>query len=311
MYELLIIGGGPSGVAAGIYAARKKIKFILVTDFFGGQSITSLNIENWIGERSINGSKLASNLEEHLKAQEQVDVIDGDRVNNIQESSSLRGGDFFKIQTEDGQKLEAISILVASGSKRRKLGVPGEERLTGRGVVFCATCDAPFFKNEDVAVVGGGNSALEAVIDLLPFVNKVYLIHRRDEFRGDPLIFEKIAREKEKVEMVLSTEVVEILGKEKVTALLCKNKLNSKELTFPIGGVFVEIGSIPNSEIVEDFVDLNERREIKVDHKTKKTSHCRIWAAGDVTDSLYKQNNISVGDGVVALLNICDFLKLR
>src|SRR3989344_3274370 len=169
-YDLAIIGGGPGGVAAGVYAARKKIKTLLITDSFGGQSFTSADIQNWIGTKSISGYDLAQALESHLRAQEGIEIVGDDRVIGVEK---IAAG--FSAKTEKGETFETKFILLASGSRRRKLGIPGEKELDGKGVVYCATCDAPIFAGKDVAVVGGGNAGLEAVIDLFPYAAKIYL----------------------------------------------------------------------------------------------------------------------------------------
>ena len=166
MYDLIIIGGGPGGVAAGVYAARKKMKAMLITESFGGQSIVSNDIQNWIGTKSISGFDLAKSLEEHLRAQEGIDIVDDDLVTGV---AKKEGG--FSLSTRNGKTFDAKYILLASGSRRKKLGVPGEKELDGRGVVYCTTCDAPLFGGKTVVVVGGGNSALEGVLDLIQYAS--------------------------------------------------------------------------------------------------------------------------------------------
>jgi len=315
MYDLAIIGGGPAGVAAGIYAARKKIKTILITDIFGGQSLVSDQIQNWIGTKNITGLDLTKNLEEHLRAQEGIDIKAGVLVLDIKKGPSLfedglpdkRGAQFvksegFTLGLKNGEEIKAKYILITAGSRRKKLEVPGEKEFEGRGVVYCATCDAPIFRGKTVAVVGGGNSGLESVIDLLPYATKIYLLSRYGELKGDKITQEKI-KKSDKVEVIYNAAVQEIVGKDFVTGLKYKTGDNNHELE--LGGVFVEIGSTPNSGLLKDLVKLNERGEVIVDHKTQKAGE-GIWAAGDVTDVLYKQNNISVGDAIKAALNIYD-----
>ncbi len=300
MYELIIIGGGPAGVAAGIYAARKKIKTLLLTDTFGGQSLVSAEIENWIGTKSTSGYGLAKMLEEHLRTQEEIEIVDGDLAEKVEK---LDGG--FKLKTKNGKEFETKRILVASGSRRRRLAVPGGKEFDGRGVAYCATCDAPVFKDKVVAVVGGGNSGLEAVIDLLPYASKIYLLHHRDSLKGDPVTQERIKKEP-KVEIILNAETKEIIGSDFVTGLTYEDKNSGEVKKLELGGVFVEIGSEPNVEYLDDLVKMNGYREIVIDHRTQKTSFPGIWAAGDVTDALYKQNNSSAGDAIKAVLNIHD-----
>lgn len=298
IYELLIVGGGPGGVAAGIYAARKKIKTALVTDVFGGQSLVSASIENWIGTKSVSGFDLGKMLEDHLRAQGDIDILDGDLVIEVKDADGI-----FKVKTKNGKELEAKYIFLASGSRRRRLGVPGEDKLEGKGVAYCSICDAPLFRGKEVAVVGGGNAGLEAVLDLLQYAVKIYLMERSEALKGDPVTQEKIKADT-KVEIITQVQVSEILGDTAVTGLRYKDLKTGEDKELAVGGVFVEIGAVPNSEFVKELVELNKFGEVVVDHKTQRTSHPRIWAAGDVSDVLYKQNNISAGDAVKAVLNI-------
>lgn len=304
IYDLIIVGGGPAGVAAGVYAARKKIKTLLIAKEFGGQSLVSTDIQNWIGMKSISGFDLAKNLEEHLRAQEGIEILDGDFAERV-EKLDPRG---FRVTTKKGKTLETKTVLIVSGSHHKKLGVPGEEKLNGRGVVYCSTCDAPLFGGKTVAVVGAGNAGLEAVQDLFSYAMKIYLLVRSDKIKGDPITFEQV-KANSKVEILYQAEVQEILGDSLVTGVkyLDKNSGVTKELK--LDGVFVEIGTAPNSDLVKDLVKIDQRGQIVVDHKTQAASQPGIWAAGDVTDVLYKQNNISAGDAVKAVLNIYDYLS--
>jgi alkyl hydroperoxide reductase subunit F len=302
-YDLIIIGGGPGGVAAGVYAARKKMKTALITDTFGGQSLVSADVQNWIGTKSVSGYDLGKMLEEHLRAQEDIDILDGDLVAEVRDA-----GETFKIKTKAGKELEARYLLLASGSRRRRLGVPGEDKFDGKGVAFCSICDAPLFRGKDVAVVGGGNAGLEAVLDLLPYATKIILMERSEALKGDPVTQEKVKADP-KVEIMTQVQVSEILGDAAVTGLKYKDLKTGEEKTLPVGGVFVEIGAVPNSELVKGLAELNQFGEVVVDHKTQRASHPRIWAAGDVSDVLYKQNNISAGDAVKAVLNIYEALR--
>ncbi|MDP2704129.1 MAG: FAD-dependent oxidoreductase [bacterium] len=302
MYDLIIIGGGPAGAAAGVYAGRKKLRTLLVTDSFGGQSLVSDDIQNWIGDESISGFDLAKKLEAHIRTQKEDVEIEKALVTKIEKK-----GGVCSVETNKGKTYETKTIFLAIGSKRRKLDVPGEKEFEGKGVFYCSICDAPLMKGKVAAVIGGGNSALEAVVDLMPYAEKIYLIHRRDEFRGDPVTQEKIQKS-DKVEMVLNASTIEIKGGKVVESVVYENAKTKERKELKVGGVFVEVGAIPNSEVVKDLVSLNEKGEVVVDHKTQRTSETGIWAAGDVTDVLYKQNNISAGDAVKAVLNIHDYL---
>jgi alkyl hydroperoxide reductase subunit F len=303
MYDLIIVGGGPGGVAAGVYAARKKIKTLLITDSFGGQSLVSADIQNWIGTKSISGFDFGKALEEHLRAQTDIDIVDDDLVTGVEKKDVG-----FSLATRNGKTYETKYILLTSGSSRKKLGVPGEKELDGRGVVYCTTCDAPLFGEKIVTVVGGGNSALEGVIDLIPYASKIYLMVRSEVLRGDPITQEKV-KASEKVKVLWNTVITEIHGKELVTGVRVKDVKTGEEKEIALDGVFVEIGLVPNSGFVKGLVKLDDYGHVVTDPKTQMTSCAGIWAAGDVTDEPHRQNNISVGDAVKAVLDIYGYLK--
>lgn len=303
MYDLIIIGGGPAGIAAGVYAARKKIKTLIIVESFGGQSVVSADIQNWIGTPSISGYDLAKSMENHLRSFDgSIEIEEGERAEKITEAG---GG--FKVETNGGKSFETKYILLASGSRRKRLGVPGEDKYDGKGVVFCSICDAPLFKDKEVAVIGGGNAGLEAVIDLFPYAKKVYLIVRSDAPKGDAVTLDKVVSN-EKVQIITQADTEEILGDDFVTGLRYKDKASGESKELQVGGVFVEIGAMPNSEIVKDLADINARGEVVTDPRTQATSNPGIWAAGDVSDGPYKQNNTSAGDAIKAVLNIYDRL---
>jgi alkyl hydroperoxide reductase subunit F len=306
MYETIIIGGGPAAVAAGVYAARKKIKTALFASQIGGQSVVSDGIENWIGEPIISGPDLAKKLKHHLEAQsENIDLHVGKTVDKVNKKED---GTFEVIVGEE--TFDTKTVIVCSGGRHRRLGVPGEEKFEGRGVAFCATCDAAFFKEKDVAVVGGGNSGLEAVVDLMPYANKIYLIARKPEggLRGDPVTQEKVLSS-DQVEVIYEVNASEILGDNMVSGLKYKKIDSQEEGEIEVQGVFVEIGSVPNSEIVGEFVDTDDWNNIVVDCKDQSTSCPGVFAAGDVTNTIYRQNNIAVGDAIKALLTAHEYIK--
>ncbi len=305
-YDLIIIGGGPAGIAAGIYAARKKMRTLLVADGLGGQSVVSADIQNWIGIPSISGFDLAKSMEAHLRAQEGVVIVDDDLVTGVVKKDDGT----FSLATRSGKTYGARYILLASGSSHKKLNVPGESTFEGKGVVYCSICDAPLFGGKTVAVVGGGNSALEAVIDLVPYAAKIYLVVRSEVLKGDPVTQEKV-KSHPNVEIIWSAVTQEVAGAETVTGIRYQDMKSGEIKDLPVDGVFVEIGLAPNSDFVKDLVERDAYGAVKVDGKTQATSCPGIWAAGDVTDVLYKQNNISAGDGIKAVLNIYDQLKKR
>jgi alkyl hydroperoxide reductase subunit F len=303
VYDTIVIGGGPAAAAAAVYTARKKMTTLVITEDFGGQSASSSGIENWIGEPFLSGIELGEKLEKHVRAQEGIEVKMPERVTAAAEAPNC----IFQITTEKGDAYSSKTLIVATGAHRRRLNVPGEKNLEGRGVAFCSTCDALFFRDVDVAVVGSGNAALEAVIDLISYAKRVYLLIRRDEPKGDPITLEK-ALGSSKVSIISNAEVQEVLGEQAVTGLRYKEKKSGATKELAVEGVFVEIGSVPNSELISDLVETNEAGEIIIDHQTAQTSKPGIFAAGDVTQDRFKQNNIAAGDGVRAALSAYNYI---
>ena len=303
VYDIAVIGGGPGGVSAAIYASRKQLKTLLITESIGGQSSVSASVENWIGTISLPGWELAQSLEKHLRAQEGVEIRTGEQAVEVAEEKGQ-----FSVKTSSGESYLAKTIIIASGGRHRALNVSGEEKFRGKGVVYCSTCDAPFFRGKKVVVVGGGNSGLEAVEDLLPYAREIVLMVRSGELKGDAITREKILADS-KVSVIYFGLIQEILGENTVEGIRYKDAHTGKEVSLEFDGVFVEIGMIPNSDFVGELVDRNERGEIMLDHRTKATSRPGIFATGDVTDAPYKQNNISAGDGVVAALSAYDYLR--
>ncbi len=298
IYNLIIVGGGPAGVAAGIYAARKKLKGLLISDLIGGQGVVSRDIQNFIGIRSISGLNFAKTLKEHLAVNKETKFIEGDLVAEIKKDK--KG---FKVFTQKGKIFYSATILIVSGSRRKKINIPGEKEFDGRGVFYCSICDAPLMKNKTVAVIGGGNSGFEAVLDLLPYASKIYLLEYADVLSADLITKEKVKKSK-KIEIITMAEVREIFGGEFVKGLEYKDRRRGKIKKLNLQGVFVSVGYQPNSEIVKNLVKLNKNNEIIIDPKTQETSRKGIWAAGDVTDGLYRQMNIAIGDAIKAALNI-------
>lgn len=300
MYQVTVIGGGPAGVAAAVYSARKRLKTLLLTEDFGGQSIVSDDIQNWIGEPHISGFDLAQKFETHVRSySDVVDIQTGIRATAVEKSGD---GNFFLVKDSKGKTYETETVILTIGARRRKLGVPGEEKFDGKGVVYCSTCDAPIFSGKRTAVIGGGNAGLEAVQDLAPYASETHLLEAGAVLKGDPVTQEAIRSIPNFRGIILNAEVLEIIGSDFATGLRYRDKITGEEKTLDVDGIFVEIGSVPNSEIVKDLVDLNNRGEIIVDSKLGTTSRPGVFAAGDITDDPYKQNNISAGDGVKAAL---------
>lgn len=308
LFDTIIIGGGPAGVAAAVYVARKKLKALLIADNFGGQSVVSDDIQNWIGDTHISGLDLAKKLEAHIRSFPEVE-IKTEKANLIKnvECSEERICDF-EIATDKGI-YKSKSVILASGARRRKLGLPSEDKFEGKGVAYCSTCDAPLFVGKKVAVVGGGNAGLETVADLFPYASEIYLLDGGPALKGDPSTLEEIKKNPKLKDIILNAKVLEIVGETLVTGI--KYSVNGQEKMLKVGGVFVEIGSVPNSEMVKDLVQLNEYKEVMINFAHARTSHPGIFAAGDVTDDPYKQNNISAGDGVRAALACYAYLQNR
>lgn len=304
MHDLIIIGGGPAGVAAGVYAARKRLKSVLITEEFGGQSIVSEGIENWIGTVKIHGAELAAALKNHLEAYkgDVVDVIEGDRVEKLEKTD---GG--FTATTRDGKSVTGRSVLIASGAGRKKLTIPGADIFENKGVTYCASCDGPLFADQDVVVVGGGNAGFETAAQLLAYCKSVTLVHRRASFKADAITVEKVLAHP-KMTALLETEPVEVKGEKFVSGLVVKDLKTGETRELPVTGVFAEIGVIPNTDYARGLVELDEVGRVVTNPKNQITSVEGVWAAGDATDELYHQNNIAAGDAVKALEDIYQWM---
>ncbi len=306
IYDLIIIGGGPAGTAATVYAARKQLKTLLITETFGGQSIVSDGIENWIGEIKIPGFDLAKKFEAHARAYagDFVTIATGKRVDRVQKKDS-----HFVVTTAK-DSYEARTILVATGSNRRKIDAVNADKFEHKGLTYCASCDGPLFRDRDVVVLGGGNSAFESAAQLLAYAKTVTLIHRRDEFRADPVTVETLQKNPN-FKIITNAEVTEIHGDFMVNGFTYKNNKTGETATMPIGGIFVEIGAVPAIGFVKDLVATNEHGTVIIDPWNQRTSIDGIWAAGDCTNILYHQNNIAAGDAVRALEDIYVWLKTK
>ncbi len=317
-YELTIIGGGPAGVAAGIYAARKQLKTLFLTKDFGGQSIVSPDIQNWIGTISIPGTDFSSMLEKHLRAYagEFVDIRTEEYVAKISKKAafgeprfkqSLEREDGFEIAT-DTTTYTTQTVLITTGSERRKLTIPGAVEFENKGVTYCASCDGPLFSQKDVVVVGGGNAGFESAAQLLAYTKSVTLLETSALFKADAITVKKVLAHPN---MKALTEVTlkEIKGDNFVSAIIYEKE--GKEIGLPTEGIFVEIGLIPTTSFAKDIVELNKYNQIIVDPRTQRTNVLGIWAAGDCTDGLYHQNNIAAGDAVRALEDIYLYLRAK
>lgn len=304
VYELAIVGGGPAGVAAGVYASRKQLRSVFITGDFNSQSSVSEDVQNWIGTISIKGTDLMDNFKKHLLAYagDVISVKEGEWVEKIEKSGSN-----FLIKTASGQ-YEAKTVLIASGSNRRKLEIPGAAKFDNKGLTYCASCDGPLFSGKDVVVVGGGNAAFETAAQLLAYVKSVTLLDRANEFKADPVTVKNLEKHPN-LKLIKNAEPTRVEGDKFVEGFVYTDLATKKEIRIAAEGIFVEIGAVPNTSFAKDLVSLTKYNQIVVDPRTQSTSVPGIWAAGDCTDGLYHQNNIAAGDGVKALEDIYLYLK--
>ena len=300
MYDLMILGGGPAGLAASVYAARKQLKTLLISNDIGGQINTTWGIENYLGYQFIEGPELINKFQTQV-AQFPIDQKIGDKVGQLKKT---RSG--FEAVAENGDKYRSKTVVIATGKRPRKLSVPGETELTGRGVSYCAICDGPIFAGQKVAVVGGGNSALEATLDLLKIAKHVNLISLTP-LTGDQVLSSQLKGAK-KLTVFLEHETVEIKGQELVDGIRIKGIKSGEEKDLEVSGVFIEIGLVPNSDAVKKLVKLNKWGEVPVTPRNE-TSVPGLYAAGDVTDVPEKQILVAAGEGAKAALQAHRYLQ--
>jgi len=300
-YEVLVVGGGPAGAAAAIYAARKGIRTGLVAERLGGQLLDTQGIENFISIKETQGHTLAAGLDEHV-ATYAVDVMSRERAKAL-----VPGGEFLELELASGARLRARSIVIATGARWREINVPGEQTYRNRGVAYCPHCDGPLFKGKDVAVIGGGNSGVEAVIDLAGLVRQVTLIEYEPRLRADAVLLAKL-RSLPNVKVLTGAQTTEIRGDgERVTGLRFIDRASGEQRELALAGVFVQIGLVPNTDWLKGTVALSARGEIEVDARGQ-TSLAGVFAAGDCTIVPYKQIVIAVGEGAKAALGAFDHL---
>ncbi len=299
-YRLGIIGGGPAGLTAAVYAARKRLDTLLVSRDLGGQVLWTSGVENYPGFQYIEGRELI----EKFKAQAGQFPIDVSLGPPIQAVRTAERG--YEISLDGGAIFLADSLILATGKRYRNLNVRGEKELIGKGVAFCATCDAPLFGGKDVAVIGGGNSALTAAKDLLSYARRVYLVNIAPEMQGDQVLLEPL-KASDKVEFIMEHKVTEVLGRDSVSGIRIASIGGIKQREIGLSGIFVEIGLIPNSDLFKGLVDMNQRGEIMVDCACR-TSRPGVFAAGDVTTVPEKQIVVAAGEGAKAALSAYEWL---
>ena len=298
-YDVLILGGGPAGASAAIYAARKGIKTGLIAEKFGGQVMDTLGIENFISVKETEGPKLVKQLEDHVKSYD-VDLM------TLQRALKITKEDKIVVELENGVKLRSKSVIIATGAKWRELGIPGEKKFKNKGVAYCPHCDGPLFKGKKVSVIGGGNSGVEAAIDLAGIVAHVTLIEFGEELRADSVI-QKRLHSLPNVKVITNAQTIEVTGTERVNGMIYKNRLDGEIHHIELEGVFVQIGLIPNTEFLKGSMDLTKFGEIIIDSHGATTMP-GVFAAGDCTNIPFKQIIIAMGEGSKAGLGAFDYL---
>lgn len=298
-FDVLVVGGGPAGAAAAIYSARKGIRTGIVADRFGGQVNDTLSIENIIGTKATEGPAFVSSLEAHVLDYE-IDVMKSQRAAKIEKK------DFIEVTLENGAVLQGKTVILSTGARYRQLGVPGEEQFKNKGVAYCPHCDGPIFKGKNVAVIGGGNSGVEAAIDLAGIVNHVTLLQSNDELKADKVLQDRV-RSIKNVTVITNALTQEITGTDKVNGLTYIDSVSGEEKHIALEGVFIQIGLLPNTEFLQGTIDMTEHGEIIID-KHGATNIPGVFAAGDCTDTVYKQIVISMGSGATAALGAFDYM---
>lgn len=311
IYDLTIIGGGPAALSAGIYAARAKLKTLLIAKSFGGQLIESWHIDNYPGVPEISGVDLLQKFVSHLKLYEKAASGNGFEL-EIKEGLMVKSvkpaGENFEVYA-NSSVFETKTIIIATGKTERKLDIPGAKEFEGKGISYCATCDAPIFGDKIVAVIGAGDAGQDTAWQLTKYAKKVYLLNRYNEMRGDDKALQEKLKNDKKVEILYEVNPKEILGDVFVKKLIYENLRGAEQKQIDVDGIFVEIGSIPATAFVDGLLRYNDKGEIVVDHNSCATSLPGIFAAGDVTDLLEKQIVIAAGEGAKAALAVYNYLK--
>ncbi len=301
MYDIIIIGGGPSALAAAVYAARQKVSFVLIAENIGGQILWSSDIENYLGFKSITGMELVPKFQEQIEYNKVT--IKEEKVLSLEKK-----GAYFTVKTNENNSHESKTILIASGKKPRKLGIPGEDQFLGKGIAYCALCDAALFPDKIVAVVGGGNAAMDAALLIEKYASKVYIITINQSLMGEPYMMDEIKKSK-KINVIANAKTNSIVGNKFVNGISIE--IGNEKKTVPVEGVFVEIGSIPSVEF-DNLTKKNKYNEIMIygnETMSNMTSIPGIFAAGDVTDVQEKQVIVAAGEGVKAVLGIFKYLQ--
>lgn len=301
-YDVIIVGGGPGGMAAGIYTTRQRLATLLITKSFGGQiTRKAIDIENYPGFKKISGWELIQKFEKHLR-KHKIDI----EMASVVKIKKLGQG--FSVLTKSKKQFQAKAVIIASGADPRPLEVPGEKKFIGKGVSYCVACDGPLFSDKEVVVVGGGNAGFEAALSLSNLVKKIYIIEHGAKIKADEEN-QTLVKKTGKVQIITSATLKKIEGKDFVESLVYQDRVSKKINTLKIQGVFVEIGSQPATSFIKGLVDFNEKDEIKVNPKTGETSTKGLFVAGDADDVPYKQIVIACGEGAKAALSVANYLE--
>lgn len=301
IYDTIIVGAGPAGMTAAIYASRRQMKTMIITKEIGGQLVWASEIENYPGFQHITNFELISKMQEQV-SHLNVPIINEEVVRISQEN------EIFNVMSEN-KRYQAKTLILAMGLSPRRLAITGEQEFNGKGVSYCANCDGPLFRGKTIAVVGGGNSALDAAEMLSKLAAKVYLIHRNEKFRAFDVLVAKV-KEKENIEMKLNAEIKEIKGEGRVTSIDILSKISQNIENVAVDGVFIEVGRIAHTDLVGDLVDRDEKMQIMVGENCE-TSHPGIFACGDVTQVPFKQITVATGEGTIAALSAYQYLQLK
>jgi len=303
MYDVIIIGGGPAGLTAAIYLIRKKANIVVITQKVGGQIVDGPLMENFPGFEKITGSEFA----QKVRAQAEklgVKIIEGAEVRKI-----TKIGEDFEVEGTGWEKIQAKSILICSGKSPRKLNVPGEDKFMGKGISPCVTCDGPLFADKSVAVIGGGNSAVSAALELEKYTEKVYILNLGQNLIGEEVRLDKI-KKSAKIEVIPQAKTAEIIGSNFVEKIKYKELVSGAEKEIAVSGIFVEIGWEPSTKYLEGFVELSPQKEIQIS-ANNETNVAGVFAAGDVTTTKYKQSVIACGEGAKAALSVWDYISTK
>ena len=302
IYDLIIIGAGPAGISAGIYAARQRLKILIISKDIGGQvAKKAVDIENYPGFEKISGPELVELYKKQIKANE-LEVVVNEEVVSVEKPAN------FLVKTKSGKEFEAVSVIVTSGAKSKLINVPGEEEFSGKGVSYCSLCDGPVFKNKDVAVVGGGNNGFESALFLSNYVKHVTILEYGEKVNADAENQELVAKNPN-IEIITNAQVARIEGKVFVNAIFYKDRVSGGEKKLDVAGVFVEIGYSPATSFLNGLVELNEKQEVIFNPETLETKTPGLFSAGDCNVSRYKQIVMASGEGAKAALSAYNYIK--